>query len=490
MSFYMYDIGFLVLFCLIVGIFLYKKRANLKREGIMYLYRTKVGIKFINYIGTKYKKTISVLSVLGVISGYILMSSMVYFLYRLVYIYVFMPDVVKAIKIPPLMPLIPYLPEAFKISFLPPFYFTYWIIAIAVIAVFHEFSHGIVARRYGIKIKTTGFGFLGPFLAAFVEPDEKKMQKKPKFQQIAVLSAGTFMNLILAGIFFLILALFFILMYAPSGAIFNTYTPDIVNISSITMIGGAVISNSNPRGIISLINKDNLTNDLTLGSNGNSFNLTKIIAGNKTYFLTIDELKKQLENNPDSEQVVLYNDLPAIESGLKGVIIKINNDNIKDYEDLGIVLKKYQPGEKIKITTKDNNEIFEYNIKLGEDPNQKDRAVIGIGFLDTQRTGIMGKILDYFNFYKNSQTNYEPRFNFEFTIFIYNLIWWLALINLSVALINMWPMAIFDGGRMFMLTIWQITKSEKFAQTIFRILTYIILGALLVLMWGWFVAIF
>ena len=29
-----------------------------------------------------------------------------------------------------------------------------------------------------VEIKTTGFGFLGPFLAAFVEPDEKQMQKK------------------------------------------------------------------------------------------------------------------------------------------------------------------------------------------------------------------------------------------------------------------------------------------------------------------------
>ena len=111
------------------------------------------------------------------------------------------------------MPLIPYLPSIFKISFLPPFYFTYWILAIAIIAIFHEFAHGIVAKRYGIRIKTTGFGFLGPFLAAFVEPDEKQMQKKSKFQQITVLSAGTFTNLILSLLFFLLLSGFFILLW-------------------------------------------------------------------------------------------------------------------------------------------------------------------------------------------------------------------------------------------------------------------------------------
>jgi len=197
MSFFIYDISFLILFSLVVGIFLWKRKKNLKREGIMYLYRTQVGVKIINYIGKKYKRTLRVMSFLAVISGYALMMSMIYFLGKLMYIYFFLPDVVRAIKIPPLMPLIPYLPSLFKVDFLPPFYFTYWIIAIACIAVFHEFAHGIIAKRYGVKIKTTGFGFLGPFLAAFVEPDEKQMQKKTKFQQIAVLSAGTFINLIL-----------------------------------------------------------------------------------------------------------------------------------------------------------------------------------------------------------------------------------------------------------------------------------------------------
>ena len=137
------------------------------------------------------------------------MATMIYLLYTLLRVYLFQPQIVKAIKIPPLLPLIPYVPEIFKLNFLPPFYFTYWIIAIAVIAICHEFSHGIFARRYGVKIKSTGFGFLGPLLAAFVEPDEKQMQKKPKFQQITILSAGTFANIILTIIFFLLLLGFF-----------------------------------------------------------------------------------------------------------------------------------------------------------------------------------------------------------------------------------------------------------------------------------------
>ena len=497
-SFYVYDISFLIIFSLFVGIFLYNKRHNLKREGIMYLYRTKVGIRFINYVGKKYKKTLTVLGFIGVIIGYLLMLSMIYFLYKLVYIYLFAPEIVRQIKIPPLIPLIPYLPEAFKISFLPPFYFTYWIISIAVIAIFHEFAHGIIAKRYNVPILTTGFGFLGPFLAAFVEPNEKIMMKKPKYQQIAILSAGVFTNFVLAIIFFLILSVFFIVSYVPAGAIFNTYTPGIIEVSSISMIDGKAVEIADKENILRIINKNNLTDDLVLGDG--KINFTKIMSNNKIYYTNIDNFKEQLEKASSSSKddetgkIVVYEDLPAINTGLKGTIIEINENNIKDYNDLVDAMKNFRPGEKIKIITKykidkTKEELLEYNIVLAEDPNKTGRAIMGIGLVDFNGRSL-GKITDFFNFFKKSGTDYEPRFNTELIIFIYNLIWWLALINLSVALVNMWPVAIFDGGRMFFLTILAITKSEKYAKAAFAFMTYLILGSLALLMIGWFVAIF
>lgn len=483
----MYDVGFLVIFTTFVVWFLYSRRANLKREGIMYLYRTSVGIKFIDYVGEKYKRTLSVLAFIGVVVGYLLMASMIYFLYKLLYLYLFVPEIVRAIKIPPLMPLIPYLPEAFNISFLPPFYFTYWIIAIAVIAIFHEFAHGIIARRYGVKIHTTGFGFLGPFLAAFVEPDEKQMEEKPKYQQIAILSAGVFTNLVLAILFFLMLSGFFVLAYVPAGAMFNTYTPGLVEVGKISAVDGRVLGIASKQGILDLIEDNGLTDDLILGE----VNFTKVVADGKEYYTTIDSLKSQLEE--DNSEIALYEDLPAINAGLRGVIIKVDGKKINDHDDLSGVLKNYNPGDSINIVTKDtvegDVEILDYNLILGEDSNQEGRAVIGIGFFSSGER-MLGKVTDFFNFFKKPATFYEPRFNVELVIFIYNLIWWLALINLSVALINMWPVAIFDGGRMFMLTVWGITGSEKFANVMFKLVTYLILGALLLLMLGWFWAVF
>ena len=99
----------------------------LQKEGLMYLYRTQVGVKFINYIGKKYKKTLKVFSYVAVICGYFLMGLMMYLLWQLAYVYLKNPEIVRAIKIPPLIPLIPYLPSLFKIDFLPPFYFYFFL---------------------------------------------------------------------------------------------------------------------------------------------------------------------------------------------------------------------------------------------------------------------------------------------------------------------------------------------------------------------------
>src|SRR3989338_3370676 len=227
MSFIIYDIALLILFAIFVSVFLYIKRRNLKREGLLFLYKTNLGIKIINFVGKKYKRTLKILSYISVSLGYVLMIGAIYMLGKIVWIYIAYPAMVKQIKIPPIMPLIPYIPQIFKLNFLPPFYFIYWIIIIAIVAVSHEFAHGIFAAYNKIKIKKTGFGFfpffLPIFLAAFVELDEKNMAKKKIKSQLAILSAGTFANVLTAVLFFGVLWIFFTSAFAPSGVIFDTY---------------------------------------------------------------------------------------------------------------------------------------------------------------------------------------------------------------------------------------------------------------------------
>ncbi len=70
-------------------------------------------------------------------------------------------------------------------------------------------------------------------------------------------------------------------------------------------------------------------------------------------------------------------------------------------------------------------------------------------------------------------------------MFIKDFLWWIFIINLLVALFNMLPVGILDGGRFFYLTILGITHSEKIAKKSFKIMTQLILLSLIVIMVKW-----
>lgn len=467
MNFIVYDIIFLILFAISVSIFLYTRKKNLKKEGLLFLYKTSWGIRFINHIGNKYKKILKALGYISVGLGYSLMAAMLYLVYTILRIYVFQPDIVRAIKIPPIMPLIPYLPSIFKLDFLPPFYFTYWIVIIAIIAITHELAHGIFASYNKVKIKGTGFGFfpffLPVFLAAFVALDEKKMAKKSKFSQMTILSAGTFANILTAVLFFGILWLFFSLAFAPSGIVFDTYAYSIVGITGISSINGISLNNASYEKVLSLIDETGFS---------------EIEAGDNNYLITKDFLEKQ---KGSEEYVLLYDDAPAINAELTGAIIEINGVKIDTREKLSEELLVNSPGEKVIIKTKTEEETLEYEIVLGKNPENESLPWLGIGFIDYKKSG---RTFNLLSFFKKSNVYYEPKFD-GISIFVYNLLWWLVLISISVALINMLPVGIFDGGRFFYLTVLAITKSEKKAKNCFRFITYFFLFLLFLLIAFW-----
>lgn len=469
MNFAVYDISLLILFVIFVSVFLYRKRKNLKKEGLLFLYKTSWGIKLIDKIGNKYKKTLKILSYISIGLGYCLMTAMFYLLGKVVWIYVFHQNIVRMIKIPPIMPLVPYLPQIFKLDFLPPFYFIYWIIIIAVIAISHEFFHGIFAAYNKVKIKKTGFGFfpffLPVFLAAFVELNEKRMAKKSKLKQMAILSAGTFANVLTGIFFFFVLWGFFALAFAPVGVEFDTYSYSVVAISNISSINNISLSNPSYAEIKKIVD------------NG----LFEVKADNETYLITESFLSSQ--QNVE-EYILLYDYTPAARAGIKGAITQIDNKKVNSREELAEELKRHSPGDEIYLKTKTTEDVFEYNIVLAENPDNENLPWLGIGFINSETGGLIGKITQILQIIKKPDTYYEGRF--ESALFIYNLLWWLVLISFSVALINMLPAGIFDGGRFLYLTVLGITKSEKVAKNIFKFLTYAILFIvfLLMLLWG------
>ena len=489
MDFLFYDLGFLILFGLFLIVFLYAKRRNLKREGILYLYKTKLGIKFIDYIGKKYKKIINFIQYFSIVLGYILMGGIFYIFINAVYTYLKFPEITEFVKAPPLVPLIPYFPRIFGVqSLFPPFYFTYFIVAVLIVAVVHEFSHGIFAKAKGLKIKSTGFAFLGPIVGAFVEPDEKQMLKKKKIDQMAILSAGVFANIITAIVFVFIAYLFLNLSFIQAGAIFTNYVASEVSVADINFIDGYVIENPNTESILKIIENKKIEPDLVIGPGDKKINLTEIKTKDKTYLTDIEVLKVQLETKPES--VIVYEDFPAIRTGLRGAIIEFNNVKIKNQQGLSEELIKYNPGDKVRIKTElDDETILSYELKLAESPTNKGKAFLGIGSKKSETFSFKWVIYNFFvNSFQDPSTNYKPKFNAGSAIFIRDLLWWIILINFFVALFNMLPAGFLDGGRFFYLTVLGVVKNESFAKKTSKFMIYLILLILFLMMASWFLA--
>jgi len=464
MSFLIYDLGFLVIFSLAVGIFLYAKRKKLVKEGWMYLYKTSIGLDSMNYLGKKHPRVMRFFSYVIVLCGYLLMLAAFYMIASIIYLFT-KPEFVKVVKIPPITPLIPYLPELFKINWLPPFYFTYWIIAIALVAIFHEGFHGIFMRFYNVRIKSSGFGFLGPFLAFFVEQDDKQLRKAKPFNQQAILAAGVFANVLLGIIFFILMAVFFSSAYSPAGVVFQDY---------IYSDYPSTISSN-----LTLLNE-------TLQVDG--FNVTKVEYENRAYFIN-----SELLTNTDSDYSIrLYYDYPALRSQMRGAIISINDEPIKANQDIANITRMLKPGDVINITTeyKENNTYSNqiYEIKLGADYTNRSRAIIGIVSIAEVRGGTFRTFLgNLINSFRDPNVYYKTKINEEFTLFIYTLLWWIFVINISVAVANMLPVGIFDGGRFFYLAVLLVTKKERIAAKAFKFMTWLFLAILALSMALWIV---
>lgn len=467
-SFIFYDLIFLVLFGILAGFFFHRNKKNVKRHGWIFLYHSQVGIKFIDWFAKKFEKILKPLSYFVISLGYVLMAAILWLLSKSVWIYISTPIPYQLKSLPPIAPLIPYFPRLFNLeSMFPPLYFTYFLVALAIVAVSHEMSHGIFARLWKIRVKTTGLAFFGPFFGAFVEPDEKQMQKSKKFHQLSILSAGVFANIVMTVLFGLIMIGFFAVSYAPAGINFNTYSQSVVNSSEIVMIGTTIVSN--------ISNLPKITNE----------GLTKIVMKNdETYLIPGEALTEEFLSN---EQIIVFDDAPAINSKLQGPITSIDGNEIRSHEDLVNILQSHEPGDTIEIIAIQGDIKVPYEVTLG---NREGKAFLGVGFYSQARSGFSGKMQSLFWKVKNPYIYYETTWDGDFVQFIYDLLWWIVVINVLVALMNMLPVSILDGGRFFYLTIWGITGSEKAGKNSYKIVTWFILLLVAAMMAKWFINVF
>lgn len=450
MGFIILDLTLLVLFCVASFLFFKQNRKHIHREGWMYLYKAQWGVQLMDRVVARWHRVLKPLQYLVITSGYLLMVVMSGLLIKTLHIYLTQADDAPLAKVPAVFPLIPYFPQLFNLdSVFPPFYFTYFIIAIALVAIVHEFAHGIFARLNKIRIKSTGVACLGPFLGAFVEQDDKQMNKASKKAQLAVLAAGTFANVILALLCSLLLAGFFLISFTPQGYAFDTYAYTVVNASTLAM-----------------------PTAMTIGAH----TYQKIMQDNTTYFLdehaNLSTLSGQL--------ILAYEDTPAFRAQLGKTITHINTIPITSYASLNKTLRSLSPYQTITLTTLTQEGTQETTLTLSE---RDGRAYLGIMTVPYQRKGLLGAWYQLVNTIKDAHVSYKAAFSGA--QFIYDLLWWIVIINILVALFNMFPAGMLDGGRFFLLTVCGLTGSKKAGEYAFKAGTWLLLGVLALMMIKW-----
>ena len=193
------DLLFAIIFYSIILILFFKYRSRFEVQGkIVALFKTQLGITWMEKISNIAPRLTRFIGHVGTIVGFAGMVMILFLLIKGTITLLLVPEAPPAVA--------PVLPGV-SVPGLPNLSFWHWIIAIFLVATVHEFAHGIWARLYKVKIKSSGFLFLGPILGAFVEPEEKELAKKSKPAQLAVFAAGPFSNVIFGFLFLLLMNL-------------------------------------------------------------------------------------------------------------------------------------------------------------------------------------------------------------------------------------------------------------------------------------------
>ncbi|MBL7054893.1 site-2 protease family protein [Candidatus Woesearchaeota archaeon] len=269
---------FTILFYSLIVFLIYINRKRLDFHGkFVALYRTQIGINFMNYMAGKGKGFFKFLGYAGIFVGYAGMIFTLILIFILTYNLVLdVPGSSGA------SPVIPGLPIAGTGLIFP--LITGWI-ALFIIMCVHEFAHGVIAVVHNIRVKSSGIAFFGPILGAFVEPDEKRLTKQKGSIQNSVFAAGSFSNLLLVVVISIIAALIFAplvnSMVFSEGVVISPQSGLPAEKAGIT--NGTVITKINGIDIRSPKDFEKIINDVSVNE---TINLS---SKNQTFFVTTTE---------------------------------------------------------------------------------------------------------------------------------------------------------------------------------------------------------
>jgi membrane-associated protease RseP (regulator of RpoE activity) len=370
------------------------ERNKFKREGILFLRRTKRGLNTIDRTARKYERFFKIMGDVGIILGFGLIGvyylsrikkgfSITVSLFTLLFIFyltkLYMGSLEGIIAVlggsvgliillltngayniltqpgaaPTITPVIPgvKIPGA-------AFYVPLWhgLIALFVVVVVHEFSHALLARAERIKVNSLGYGFLAILPLAFAEPDEKELKKAESIKKSRIFAIGSASN-ILFGV-------------AVAVILFSFISP-VLHVNALVYAP----------------------------LNHTEFNISE--------------------------------PFPAQSYNMTGFILEVDGIKISDVDTFSEIMSNKKPSDYVTIKTTKGT----YNIKLTENPSNKTKAYLGIGF--SSDMGIVKVLKEKYR--KNEIEANALNFIIEVLSFI-------ILLNIGIGMANFMPFKPLDGG--------------------------------------------
>ncbi|MFB6294528.1 MAG: site-2 protease family protein, partial [Candidatus Nanohaloarchaea archaeon] len=434
----------IIVFLALLAAVVWRDRENIERHYIVLVRRPKRGIDYLDRIAAVSPRLWRLWSTLGVGVGFAAM------------VVVFVVILHQTLRLffvggatPPVGPVLPTVstvtnPEQAGYLGLP---FWHFMISLTVVLVVHEVMHGVIARVEGFDIEYVGLLLIGILPGAFVqpegqrdffEPDEEEAEdgggpwgEGSPLARLRVLAAGPMANMTVAVLLFLVLQGAFTSAHGPPelrGA-YEHNGMRIVNVSAGSPAAaaglqqGMTITGMDNRSTQDLAGFEAATVNFTVNKT-----VTVVTQGNGTFHVTLGERSRPDGNISYTPAPVDYL-LPALERRFPGAITTYERYNdVIGGDDLTLRIGRWQW-------------IQQHYPALQETAAQR------IAELEQQRkpdaTGYMGiRVVPDRDVNPAFTSLVQPLFTF------FQLLFFVALLNLMIGVANLLPVKGLDGGWM------------------------------------------
>jgi membrane-associated protease RseP (regulator of RpoE activity) len=443
-----------LVFAAFLAVLVYLDRKSWRRESILLLRKTQRGKAFLVWLGRRFPRFWLLVGTLAVIITFL--SSI-----WIIWLILVQTQLLATgqISVGPGL-LIPSPSSQATIG--PGFFavpFWYWIISIAVLVIVHEGMHGVMAAREKVRIKSLGWGLLAVIPLAFVEPDEKQLQKQRSWKQLRVFAAGSFANYAVALASVLVLAVMAFSLFVPAGVGYQALAADYP------------AAGANMTGVITGIDNYTITNSRDLSRAlvqiGPNRTIT-VLAANGT-----QELSYTLRTAPEPEPSFSPDFSTALFAGLENALPGTTDFTKSLSYYFASATGSYQQPTWSSI--EGEIRLWEYvKSAYPNNPNAESRiAALEAEQESHPRSGFIGilGVYDYSEM-RPGLGGYQ-----EAIVFLQGLFFFLFLINLGVGAFNMLPIGPLDGGRMWGIALAWITP--RHSRRIMSAITLIMLAIII-----------